>query len=238
MEKTQDYYEIISAVISRCQNNAAGRDAIKMELKNALQGCDYPSAVVSYLWGAYYNLDDNAQEVFQAGVFSDLKEQYPSLYDFFSFYFENKTRRRGFDRRSSEDRRKGYSLDYCAGNFVERRFPRERRDNQEKRTGWTRLEEWVSVPFNLDEELEEEDMGLRSPIARKSHSSSESFPNDYVGLHSLDIIVASLNIYWESYMQPGQTEWMDAVSPNTLESAEKVMKKFIAVLSRRSVNAR
>jgi hypothetical protein len=31
---------------------------------------------------------------------------------------------------------------------------------------------------------------------------------------------------------------MDAVSPNTLESAEKVMKKFIAVLSRRSVNAR
>jgi hypothetical protein len=40
--------------------------------------------------GGYYYLDDDALEVFRAGVFSDLKEQSPNLYDFFPFILKIK----------------------------------------------------------------------------------------------------------------------------------------------------
>ena len=118
MKKNRDFYEIIRAVISRCQAAPTDKELLKAEIKSALQGGDYPSAIIAYLWGAYYNLDGEAKKVFQEGIFAELKEQYPSLYDFFSFYFENKALRRGFDRRSDEDRRKCYSLDYSTGKFV------------------------------------------------------------------------------------------------------------------------
>lgn len=239
MEKNQYFYEIIRGVISRCQTAPYDKERIKSEIKRELHGSDYSAALVSYLWGAYYNLDEDAQKVFQADVFAEMKEQYPSLYDFFSFYFQTNARRRGFDRRLGENRRKDYSLDYCSGEFIERRSNRERRKNPETRTGWTRMEQWISVPFELDETLAEEEMGLRLPAESGGFSADDPFRKDYINLYSIEIILTALTAYFESYMQPGQTAWKDSVSPETLKSAEKVMKKFLVMLSTgQTVNAK
>jgi hypothetical protein len=49
------------------------------------------------------------------------------------------------DRRSGDDRRKAYDLDYFLNGGVERRSWKERRTNAERRTGWTRVSKWASV---------------------------------------------------------------------------------------------
>jgi hypothetical protein len=56
-------------------------------------------------------------------------------------------KRRSFtiDRRSGEDRRKVYDLDYFSNGGVERRTWRERRSYVERRLGWLRVNKWVSV---------------------------------------------------------------------------------------------
>ena len=53
--------------------------------------------------------------------------------------------RSNMDRRSGDDRRKAYDLDYFLNGGVERRDWKERRSNAERRTGWTRVSKWASV---------------------------------------------------------------------------------------------
>lgn len=53
--------------------------------------------------------------------------------------------RSDMDRRSGEDRRRAYDLDYFSNGGVERRYWKERRSNVERRVDWTRVSKWSSV---------------------------------------------------------------------------------------------
>lgn len=56
-------------------------------------------------------------------------------------------KRSGADRRSEDDRRQVYSIDYFIQGGVERRSGLDRRKNRrERRKGWVRVNEWISVP--------------------------------------------------------------------------------------------
>lgn len=61
------------------------------------------------------------------------------------------------DRRSGEDRRAVYSLDYFLKGNPDRRNGKERRKNSERRSGCVRINEWSSVCLNNDEKEEEEE---------------------------------------------------------------------------------
>jgi hypothetical protein len=50
-----------------------------------------------------------------------------------------------FDRRSGEDNRKLYNLDYFIEGGRERRKGKERRQSSERRSGWARVYNWCSV---------------------------------------------------------------------------------------------
>ena len=54
-----------------------------------------------------------------------------------------------FDRRSGEDRRRLYSLDYLMNGGVERRSWKERRFYGERRVGWMKVSKWSSL-FKAD----------------------------------------------------------------------------------------
>lgn len=54
-------------------------------------------------------------------------------------------RRAAFDRRSGEDKRNRYNLDYFTDGGRERRNGKERRRNGERRSGWVRVYKWCSV---------------------------------------------------------------------------------------------
>jgi hypothetical protein len=54
-------------------------------------------------------------------------------------------RRALIDRRSGEDKRKLYSLDYFSDGGEERRKGRERRQCGERRSTWARVYKWCSV---------------------------------------------------------------------------------------------
>jgi hypothetical protein len=56
-----------------------------------------------------------------------------------------KKRRALLDRRSGEDRRKAYNLDYFLNGGVERRKGDERRSLDERRSDWKRVGKWYSV---------------------------------------------------------------------------------------------
>jgi len=62
-----------------------------------------------------------------------------------------KGKRSRLDRRSGEDRRKAYNLDYFLKDGIERRRERERRNSIERRSGWVRINEWYSVFIGVDE---------------------------------------------------------------------------------------
>jgi len=53
----------------------------------------------------------------------------------------------GIDRRSQEDRRRVYDLDYFFNGGVERRRWLERRSKAERRVGWKRVNNWASRPM-------------------------------------------------------------------------------------------
>jgi hypothetical protein len=61
--------------------------------------------------------------------------------------FLEKGRQSRLDRRSGEDRRKIYSLDYFIKGGKERRHINERRHKGERRTEWIRIDKWYSI-FN------------------------------------------------------------------------------------------
>ena len=54
-------------------------------------------------------------------------------------------RRSLVDRRSGEDKRKRYNLDYFTEGGEERRKGKERRQSDERRSGWARVYKWCSV---------------------------------------------------------------------------------------------
>jgi hypothetical protein len=54
-------------------------------------------------------------------------------------------RRALVDRRTGEDKRKLYSLDYFTEGGEERRKGRERRQSGERRRAWARVYKWCSV---------------------------------------------------------------------------------------------
>ena len=54
-------------------------------------------------------------------------------------------KRSPIDRRSGEDKRKLYSLDYFTDGGEERRKGKERRQSEERRSGWARVYKWCSV---------------------------------------------------------------------------------------------
>jgi len=54
-------------------------------------------------------------------------------------------RRALLDRRSGEDKRNLYSLDYFIDGGEERRKGIERRQSEERRSGWARVYKWCSV---------------------------------------------------------------------------------------------
>ncbi len=65
--------------------------------------------------------------------------------DKFSNSSSDKGQRSRLDRRSGEDRRKIYSLDYFLKGGKERRQKDERRHLAERRSGWIRIDKWYSV---------------------------------------------------------------------------------------------
>ena len=72
------------------------------------------------------------------------------MYDAGSHLEFEKGRQSGLDRRSGEDRRKTYSLDYFVKGGKERRRAEERRRQGERRNEWLRIDKWYSV-FNGSE---------------------------------------------------------------------------------------
>jgi len=51
----------------------------------------------------------------------------------------------GFDRRCGDERRHSISLDYFDAGGIERRSNTDRRQGDEKRSGWLRYTRWSSV---------------------------------------------------------------------------------------------
>ena len=229
MEKKQHYYQIIKDILSRIATPPYNKEEVKAEIVNAIRGYDYISAVIDYLWGAYYNFEPSAKDAFEKIFSDDLKARKPDVFYFFSFYFSNNSLRRGFDRRLDSDRRGGYSLD-LEGNIIERRSGKERRGETEKRLDWTRITEWVSVPFKRPEGRREGEMQAPDGYA----VDGSPFPCDpeyppAVNLQSLNIILSCLVTYFENYMQPGQTAWLKSVNRETFERARRVMRNFIEI---------
>ena len=65
--------------------------------------------------------------------------------------FFEKGRQSRLDRRSGEDRRKTYSLDYFLKGGKERRKAEDRRQQGERRNDWMRIDKWYSVFIGSDE---------------------------------------------------------------------------------------
>ena len=63
---------------------------------------------------------------------------------------EERTNDPYLDRRSGEDRRQAYDLDYFPCGGIERRSGKERRRQGERRNGWVRVSTWSSVCFDDD----------------------------------------------------------------------------------------
>jgi len=66
------------------------------------------------------------------------------------FRQKRKQDRRLLDRRSGEDRRRIYSIDYFAEGGRERRKSEERRRRGERRSGCVRVSDWSSVCLEKD----------------------------------------------------------------------------------------
>jgi hypothetical protein len=143
-------YAIINNILSMHPQPFYHKAEIKSEITEAINGCDYFSSVIDYLWAGYSKGDPKTSEAFKEIFSDDLKTGNPEASSFFSFCFMNDLKRRGFDRRTDgSDRRTSYSLDYFSGDIIERRTGKERRQKKEQRSNWTRITQWASVPFKV-----------------------------------------------------------------------------------------
>jgi len=77
------------------------------------------------------------------------------------------------DRRTGEDRRKVYSLEYFQAGYPDRRKRHERRSNVERRAGCVRISNWSSVcPDYEDDDYQQGRVWIFTP-AKNVHNSEE-----------------------------------------------------------------
>jgi len=232
MGKDRNYYEVIKQVLSEHQKAPASQETIKAGIVKALKGDDYITAVTAYLWGAYNNFDSDAKVAFKMIFHDDLKEHNPSAFYFFSFYFLNDFKRTGFDRRTDGDRRKCYSLDFFGERIIERRQGGDRRKDAEKRLHWTRVTKWVSVPFNADADNQTGEDGMDSSPEDIYQKPDRDFtdnlrPDTAMDIRSLNIILSSLILYFESHIKEGQTAWLNNVDEEIFARAKNIMRDLV-----------
>ena len=67
-----------------------------------------------------------------------------------------KKKRSGMDRRSGEERREVYDLDYFLEGGSERRQFVDRRGDEELREGWVRVNKWASMELPHDPDVPSE----------------------------------------------------------------------------------
>lgn len=232
MRKDRNYYEVIKQVLSEHQKAPCTPESLKARIVEVLKGDDYITAVTAYLWGAYNNFDSDAKEAFRLIFHDDLKKHNPSAVYFFSFYFLNDFKRTGFDRRTDNDRRKCYSLDFFGETIIERRQGGDRRKDAEKRLNWTRVTKWVSVPFNTDAGNrtggERMDSSPGEPSIRPDQDITDSLrPYTAMDIRSLNLILSSLILYFESHIKQGQTAWLNSLDEEIFARAKNIMRDLI-----------
>lgn len=226
MEKEQRCYRTIKAILSKHGKPPYKKEEIKSAITSSIREYDYITSVVAYLWGAYNNFDADAKTAFKDVFSDDLKEQDQTAYYFFSFYFTHNFKRTGFDRRQCSDRRESYSLDFFSETIKDMRKGIERRKPIEKRTTWTRVTEWASVPFKAAQnsqsgELFDYPMSGRVQILdRMTDTEHRQAPR----IESLNAILSSLVLYYETHVQQGKTEWTKTVDREIFDRATDVMK--------------
>ena len=229
MEKEQRCYRVINAILSKHGKPPYKKEEIKAAIISSIREYDYISAVIAYLWGAYNNFDANAKIAFNEIFSDDLKEHDQTAFYFFSFYFSHDFKRTGFDRRQYGDRREAYSLDHFSDIIKDLRRGTERRRRMEKRTNWTRVTEWASVPFKATRSRHEEDRSDDLLIGgrEKLDQLTDTGIRQAADLESLKTILSDLVMYYETHIRQGQTEWMSFIDEESFRRAKDVMRTLI-----------
>jgi hypothetical protein len=233
MGKESDYYEMIRKILSERLKTSCTKEDTKAKIVDAIGEADYITAITAYLWGAYNNFDSDAKVAFKELFSNDLKKHNPSAFYFFSFYFQNDFKRAGFDRRNDSDRRNSYSLDFFCEKIIERRRGKDRRKDEEKRLNWTRVTKWVSVPFNVDGGNQGRDRA-DSPFEEKLQQLDTDVMNKIrarpcaeMDISSFNNILSALISYFEIYIKPGRTDWLNNLDEEIFERAKNVMRNLI-----------
>ena len=230
MEKEQRCYRTIKAILAKHGKPPYKKEAIKSAITSAIREYDYVSAITAYLWGAYNNFDADAKIAFKEVFSDDLKKNDQTAFYFFSFYFTHDFKRTGFDRRRYGDRRESYSLDFFSETIRDLRKGTERRKGMEKRTTWTRVTEWTSVPFKAAKSVPESHLDTLlidrpAMLDRITDSEIQQAPK----IESMNAILSSLVMYYETHIQGGEPEWMSVVDEEAFQRARDVMKLLIKV---------
>ena len=229
MGTESNHYEVIRKILSAHLMPPYIKEEIKAKIAAAIGDGDYIEAVTAYLWGAYNNFDPKAKVAFKEIFFDDLKIHNQAAFYFFSFYFMNDFKRTGFDRRTDNDRREAYSLDFFSEKIIDRRQGIDRRSKQEKRLNWTRVTEWVSVPFKVDDvnpRGERDDSLLADKLPKLDKDVRREMPIRHdaeIDIQSLNAILANLIIYFDSYVRLGQTDWLNDLNEEIFQRAQDVM---------------
>ena len=231
MEKEQRCYRTIKAILSKHGKPPYKKEEIKSAIISSIREYDYIAAIIAYLWGAYNNFDADAKIAFKEIFSDDLKEHDQTAFYFFSFYYAHDFKRTGFDRRQYGDRRESYSLDFFSETIRDLRKGIERRRRMEKRTTWTRVTEWTSVPFKATLSSREEDL-LDYPLTgtrQMLDQLTDSEKRQAADIESLNTILSSLITYYETHIQQEETEWMIVADEEIFQRAKDVMKTLIKV---------
>jgi len=235
MGQDSNYYDVIRKILAAHLKPPYIKAEIKAKIAAAIGSDDYIEAVTAYLWGAYNNFDPRAKVAFKEIFFDDLRIHNQAAFYFFSFYFMNDFKRTGFDRRTDNDRREAYSLDFFSERIVERRQGLDRRSKQEKRLNWTRVTEWVSVPFKIDDDGSRTD-GAESRLEDKlpklvsdAGSGLPVGPDPELGSQSLNAILSSLIFFFDGYVKPGKTDWLNGLNEEVFSRAQDVMNNLMEI---------
>jgi hypothetical protein len=229
MEKEQRCYKTINAILSKHGKPPYKKEEIKAAIISSIREYDYITAVIAYLWGAYNNFDANAKIAFREIFADDLKEHDQTAFYFFSFYYTHDFKRTGFDRRQYGDRRESYSLDHFSDIIKDLRRGTERRKRIEKRTNWTRVTEWASVPFKATHSGREE-VGSDDHLIGGTERLDQLTDTEYrqaADIESLNTILSSLVRYYETHIRQGQTEWMGVIDEKNFHRAKDVMRTLL-----------
>ena len=230
MGKEGCYYEVIRTTLAEHLQPPYPKEAIKAKIAAAVGCDDYIAAITAYLWGAYNNCDRVARVAFKEIFFDDLRIHNQAAFYFFSFYFLNDFKRTGIDRRTENDRREAYSVDFFSEKIIERRQRADdRRGKQEKRLNWTRVTEWVSVPFTVDDTCPAGDTAearSKDKLPRPDNDIRRGIsmpPGAEIDHPDLNAILSSLIFYFDSYVKQGKTGRLDGLNREIFQRAQEVM---------------